>query len=93
MRTGGKITDAIIGASQFESEPHINHTYEKITVLMYVCVCVCMWRYVVHVLITHACGKGLFEAQADLEEIRKRRGRGSVHKIISFLYIATRLHL
>ena len=25
---------------------------------------------------------GLLEAQPDLEEIRKRRGRGSVHKIV-----------
>ena len=32
---------AIIGASR--SEPYINHTYEKIAVLMYVCMRVCMY--------------------------------------------------
>ena len=74
-------------------------------------MCVCMWRYVVHVLIIHtrACvqidkikiirvyrmltlnvahqttEEGLFEAQADIEETRKRRGRESVHKSSIFL--------
>ena len=41
-----------IRASQIE--PHINHSYEKITLLMYECVYVCvhMSRYLVHVLIS-----------------------------------------
>ena len=34
----------IIGTSR--SEPHINHSYEKIAVLMYVCMYVCMTLYV-----------------------------------------------
>ena len=81
------------------SEPHINHSYEKITVLMHICMHVCMSQYIVHVINTHArarklIGKDcqcwlhanskysslnhwipyrLFEAQADLEETRKRR--------------------
>ena len=46
---------AIIGASR--SKPHINHTYEKITVLtcMYVCmyVCTCMYMYVC--ICVHEC--------------------------------------
>ena len=60
----------LIGVSR--SEPRINHSYEKIAVLMYMYVCmyICMAQYAVHVLIV----------QADLEETRKRRGRGSVHK-------------
>ena len=41
----------IIGASQ--SKPLINHSYEKIAVLMNVCMRVCVW-YIVHVLIMHA---------------------------------------
>ena len=57
----------IIGASR--SEPHINHSYEKIAVHLYVCIYVCMYvrtyvrcmqRYVIHVVIAHArnrCGK------------------------------------
>ena len=46
---------SIVGTSQ--SEPHINHLYEKIAVLMYVCVCVS--QYVVHVLNTHVCVRKL----------------------------------
>ena len=44
---------SFIGASL--SEPHTNRVYEKIAVLLYVCmyVCVCP-RYVVHVFFTHA---------------------------------------
>ena len=138
---------------RYWGEPHINHSYDKIDVLVYAAirrprahharariVCctmyLCMWRYVVHVLrvnyshhwlivsvarvftctsmwhvairrprahharanwygkdrqrcprVYFKCSSpnwkpeaGLFEAQAGVEEIRERRGKGSVHK-------------
>ena len=36
------------------SEPHTNHHYEKIAVLMYVCIFLSMSRYVIHVFIMRA---------------------------------------
>ena len=43
----------IIGVSQ--SEPHINHLYEKIAVLMYVCMYVCVCVPIRRLRDHHAC--------------------------------------
>ena len=43
----------VIGASR--SEPHTNQYYEKIAVLMYVCVCVCMYVAIRRPRVHHAC--------------------------------------
>ena len=108
-----------LGWAKMSPTYNVNHSYGKITVLMYVHVCVYVCMYVpirrpcahhVHVcapidtvkiinvdcvLLDSKCSspvqnnwslkEGLFEPQADLEETRKRKGRGSVPKSSIFL--------
>ena len=61
-----------IGASQ--SEPHTNHSYEKIAVPMYVCMYVCMYVYTyVRSDMSSTCSSCIMRARVRISQFGKDR--------------------